>query len=80
MYHEEPKHRWHTYTTILFLNSGQSSVNVSYSPPSPQTFRPNFSFFMQFTRKTKHTQQQREASNLIQLKIHQSQPKIYTLF
>lgn len=29
--------------TIRFLNSGQSSVNVSYSPPSPQILRPYFS-------------------------------------
>lgn len=40
------KHKHHTYTTILFLNSGQSRVKVSYSPPSPQIFKPNFSFFM----------------------------------
>lgn len=25
------------YKRIRFLNSGQSSVKVSYSPPSPQT-------------------------------------------
>lgn len=32
-----------TYTMILFRNSGQSKVNVSYSPPSPHIFNPYFS-------------------------------------
>lgn len=30
------------YTTIFFLNRGQSNVNVSYSPPSPQIWPPYF--------------------------------------
>lgn len=33
------------YITILCLNSGQSKVNVSYSPPSPQTFEPYLWFW-----------------------------------
>lgn len=31
-----------SYTIIFFLNRGQSKVNVSYSPPSPQTWTPYF--------------------------------------
>ena len=38
-------YRRRTYMTILCLNSGQSKVNVSYSPPSPQTFEPNLWFY-----------------------------------
>lgn len=33
-----------SYMTMRFLKSGQSSVKVSYSPPSPQTFIWNLSF------------------------------------
>lgn len=33
-----------SYITILILNSGQSNVKDSYSPPSPQTFSWYFSF------------------------------------
>ncbi len=34
-----------THTTIFFENRGQSNVNVSYSPPSPHTFKPNLFFW-----------------------------------
>lgn len=33
----EPVHLTGTHKTIRRLKSGQSSVNVSYSPPSPHT-------------------------------------------
>lgn len=37
---QAPIHNWGTKLRILTVNRGQSSVNVSYSPPSPQTFIP----------------------------------------
>ena len=34
-----------SYRIIFFLNRGQSSVKVSYSPPSPHTLRPYWLFW-----------------------------------
>lgn len=36
---------YNTYIMILLLNNGQSNVKVSYSPPSPHTLTPYFSFY-----------------------------------
>jgi hypothetical protein len=35
-----------SYTISRLTNKGQSNVNVSYSPPSPQTFTSYFSFYL----------------------------------
>jgi hypothetical protein len=45
----------HTYMTRDLLNKGQSRVNVSYSPPSPQIFNPYFSLWKESVQKSRNT-------------------------